>query len=200
MDDSLYLAYVEPDSFLRPRSRPPHPSEVPAVARDPPAEVLRLALLWDQKGLLRLFPSGPSPERPHEGVKVFNALKSSTTDRMIADRRGRNYYGAAIAGPSKFLPCGPVLTSLSVDPLRERLSLNLTDRKDFYHQMGVSRQRARRNILVPLLAAFDLAKTAAFSDLCAQLSGKKHREMQGDHLGSPAPWGVSAILKARLSA
>ena len=110
--DSLYLAYVEPDSLLRPRAQSPHPSEVPAQGRDPPAEVLRLALLWDTKGLLRLFPSGPSPDRPHEGGKVFNALKSAATDRMIADRRGRNYYEASIAGPSKYLPCGPALTSL----------------------------------------------------------------------------------------
>ena len=111
--------------------------------------MLRLALLWDQKGLLRLFLSGPASDRPHEGVKVFNALQSATTDRMIADRRGRNHYEAAIAAPSKFLPCGPVLTSLYVDPAAERLSLNLTDRKDFYRQMGVTEERARRNILVP---------------------------------------------------
>ena len=183
MDDSLYLAYVEPDSLLRPRARPPLPSEVPALGRDPPSEVLQLARLWDAKGLLRLFPTGPAPDRPHEGVKVFNALKSSSTDRMIADRRGRNYYEAAIAGPSKHLPCGPVLTSLCINPLLERLSLNLTDRKDFYHQMGVSEQRARRNILVPSLPAFELAKTSAFASFCQSSTASNAREVAGDSLG-----------------
>ena len=76
MDDELYLAYVEPDCLLRPRAREPLPCEVPAVGRDPPSEVLRLALLWDSKNLLRLFASGPDASRPHEGVKVFNALKN----------------------------------------------------------------------------------------------------------------------------
>ena len=184
MDDSLYLAYVEPDSLLRPRARPPLPSEVPALGRDPPLEVLQLALLWDTKGLLRLFPSGPSADRPHEGVKVFNSLKNASTDRMIADRRGRNYYEAAIAGPSKHLPCGPVLTSLYVNPAYSRLSLNLTDRKDFYHQMGVTMQRARRNILVPALPAFELAKTAAFAALTSPPDRGTRREQVGDHLGA----------------
>ena len=108
---------------------------------------------------------------------------SSFSDRMIADRRGRNYYEAAIAGPSKHLPCGPVLTSLYINPLLERLSLNLTDRKDFYHQMGVSEQRARRNILVPSLPAFELAKTSAFASFCQSSTASNAREVAGDSLG-----------------
>ena len=137
--------------------------------------MLQLALLWDTKGLLRLFPAGPSACRPHEGVKVFNSLKNASTDRMIADGRGR--YEAAIAG----------LTSLCVNPACSRLSLNLTDRKDFYRQMGVSLQRARRNILVPAFPAFELAKTAAFEALSVSPFKAHPRELAGNHLGGPGP-------------
>ena len=52
MDDELYLAYVEPDSFLRLRAREPRPSEVPAIGRDPPSELKRRALLAE--ALLKL--------------------------------------------------------------------------------------------------------------------------------------------------
>ena len=95
---------------------------------------------------------------------MFNALKNLSTDRMIADRR---------QVPSVW----PVLTSLCISPSCERLSLNATVRKDFYH---VTEQRARRNILVPSLPAFELAKTSAFA-------GPQHRESEGDHLGLAEP-------------
>ena len=106
---------------------------------------------------------------------------------MIADRRGRNFYEAAIEGPSRLLPCGPVLTSMCISPSCERLSLNATDRKDFYHQMGVTEQRARRNILVPSLPAFELAKTSAFAALCSASAGPQHRKSARDHLGLVEP-------------
>ena len=51
------------------------------------AEVVKLAKLWDQNGLLRLHTS----HRPKGSlVKVFNCYKNAGQDRQIGDHRGQN--------------------------------------------------------------------------------------------------------------
>ena len=70
-------------------------------------------------------------------MRLFNALKSATTDRLY------------------------------VDPSRQRFSVNVTDRKDFYHQSAVPARRAQKNILVPPLPVATMAGTQALMDFRA---------------------------------
>ena len=192
LDSSLYLAFREPQSLLLP-SIPPVAGEVPKLHLENPSEVLSVARLWDVNNLLVLSPQGPPPERPFEGVRIFNSLKSASTDRQIGDRRGRNMCEGTIPGPSRFLPSGVMFSCLHIDPFKERLSLNAADRKDFYHQLRVPLRRALTNVLVPPLEASLLKDTKAFHDLTVRSQGKKlwpngvfacfGAVLQGDALG-----------------
>ncbi|CAE7219683.1 unnamed protein product [Symbiodinium microadriaticum] len=197
LDDLFYLPFREPQSILLPEVPPPGPGEVPDLTREDPASVLGLCQLWDSKSLLRLSKSGPAG--PHQGVRIFSAVKSAVTDRQIGDRRGRNRCEGVLAGPSGPLPSGPLLGGLCIDPRRHTLSIAITDRRDFYHQLAVPPRRALRNVLVPCLEATRLQSLKAFSQLAlledtpsgiGQADGRQHKlypafaaVLQGDALG-----------------
>ena len=202
LDDSLYLSYREPQSLLRACIPPPPRGEVPDLTREDPRQVLALARLWDSKSLLRLSLTGPPQERPWEAVRVFNAAKNASTDRQIGDRRGRNHCEGTIPGPSRFLPQGPMLGALHLQPDSQRFSINVTDRRDYYHQLRASASRAQCNILVPPLKAAELKDLQAFKQLCAFDSPKAAREDVGDFLLDTArrPPKVSVIKDASLYA
>ena len=131
--------------------------------------------------------------RPYEGVRLFNAAKSSTTDRQIADRRGRNWVEGTIAGPSRELPTGVALSCLCLRPAEQTLSICVTDRKDYYHQLMVPPRRSLRNVLVPPVATSKLRDTQAFRDLVSSGARLEHLPeslylgfkavLQGDALG-----------------
>ncbi|CAE7291740.1 unnamed protein product, partial [Symbiodinium sp. CCMP2456] len=161
LEDSLYLAFREPQSLLLSHIVPPGPGDVPLPCTDE-ERTFQLCKIWDAQGLLRLASSGPPEDRPYEAVKIFNAAKDSTTDRQIADRRGRNWCEGRIRGPSCMLPSGSSLVCWHIRPHLETASINATDRKDFYHQLAVPRQRALRSVLLPPLPVSKLRDTRAF--------------------------------------
>ena len=165
LEDSLYLAFREPQSLLLPQVPVPSSGDIPSPCLTPAAELEKVARLWDRNGLLVLCTDGPPRERPYEGIKLFNAAKSATTDRQIADRRGRNWVEGTIAGPSRELPTGVALSCLCVRPAEQTLSICVTDRKDYYHQLMVPPRRSLRNVLVPPVATTKLRDTQAFRDL-----------------------------------
>lgn len=68
---------------------------------------------------------------------------------MIGDRRARNYVEGRLAAVSAGLPSAQSFMDLEVDVPLQRLSICCSDRKDFYHQIQVSPQRAASNGLWP---------------------------------------------------
>ncbi|CAE7249345.1 FUBP3, partial [Symbiodinium necroappetens] len=141
LHDALYLAFREPDSLLRPVIPKPSRAEVPASPEHDTGQLCKVAGLWDANDLLFLSPEGPPAERPYEAVRLFNCLKNSTTDRQIADRRGRNHVECIVPGPSREIPTGPSLQCLYADPARQSFRIWATDRKDWYHQLLVPPRR-----------------------------------------------------------
>ncbi len=116
---------------------------------DPLEQIVKLCHVWDERGLLLLHEHDVPGVFPEETVRIFNAYKSSSVDRQIGDRRGRNATEARVEGPSKNLPVGQDLVELYVDPRSQTLRLSVTDRKDFYHQIRCSYTRAISNTIGP---------------------------------------------------
>lgn len=182
LSDGLAMAYRYPDVLLV--DRLPSKSEYPSF-HDPASEVLRLAKLWDSRGLLFLHRVDLESSVPHEAVRVFNAYKDGLCDRQIGDRRGRNSVEARVTGPSSSLPAGSDLADLVVKVGHERLSVNITDRSDFYHQFWCSDNRKMSNSVFPSLPLAELQSCAAFEKL-----GRKHRK-KSDRLSSGDALGFS---------
>ena len=100
-------------------------------------------------------------------ARAFNCYKGPDKDRQVIDRRGRNWAEARLCGPSLFIPVGPMLGMLEVDPLRQTVLCSATDRKDFYHQLAASRSKAASNALGPALPLSMVDATSAFANLVA---------------------------------
>ena len=115
-------------------------------------------------------------------MRIFGAMKDERHDRQIGDRRGMNYKEDRVIGPSSTLPNGSDLADLYVD-LGESA---VCDRKDFYHQIMVSRRRAISNSVGPGVPASLLADTKAFSSFFLQQASQKKRRrnrlLAGDQL------------------
>ncbi|CAE7419264.1 unnamed protein product [Symbiodinium sp. CCMP2592] len=158
----LYLPYVEPEVYRFSGSGAP----CATFASEDKAEVFRLCKLWDASGLLGLTP-GPLPERLC--ARVFGAYKGPGQQRQIGDRRGQNSLECQLVGPSRFLPVGPLLCRVHV-PSGSCLVGSVTDRRDFYTQASVSKERALTNAVGPALPLDWFAGTSAFDDLLADPS------------------------------
>eukprot|EP00435_Cladocopium_sp_Y103_P022712 s4606_g5.t1 len=164
LDDDLCMAYRFPDLLqydLTGRDLSPF-----HLRRDSADEVFKLAKLWDAKGLLFLHRTDLEKEAPHELTRVFNCLKDSSCDRQIGDRRGRNFTEGRLQAASKTLPNGPDFLELVVQPKKQRLSISVTDRRDFYHQFWCTDARAASNSVGPslpisLLGDLDAARVLA---------------------------------------
>ena len=155
LDDVLWLPFLEP-AVLQ------HHGAVtwdgPDFSKEDREENLKLAKLWDSKGLLALF------AEPHSSglcSRVFNAHKSDEVDRQIGDRRWLNGSELHPQGPSAFLPAGTTITSICC-PTFCKLVGSASDRKDF--QAKVSRARASTN---QLAFSFDPAEFQGSSALHA---------------------------------
>ena len=188
LNGPLWLPFQEP-AILQHRG-PLDPTAVPSFEHEDRAENLRLALLWDRQGLLRLFEGSPPPA---SRCRVFNAFKDATRDRQIGDRRLVNGAEMHHQGPSAWLPGGTSFLALEVPKHSHRVVAFISDRKDYYHQAQVTQGRAHSNCLPfaytgaelaavgigecpfqsprPILAP-DRLYTPAFGSL-----------FQGDHLG-----------------
>ena len=156
--------------------------DIPNFAAEKKDENSKLARLWDTRGFLALF---PEPCRPGFFSRVFNAFKNDEVDRQIGDRRLVNQAEFHLDGPSRFLPQGSHLTLLKVPRFSHVIRGSVTDRRDFYHQAQVTRERARSNMLPFQYAQDDFEGSNALQCWRDQLGAKKtrkSREAQGDHL------------------
>ncbi|CAE7829539.1 unnamed protein product, partial [Symbiodinium necroappetens] len=165
----LYLPYVEPDCFRFPGTGGP----CATFQGESKAELFKMVLLWDARGLLGLT-AGPLPDRLL--TRVFGAYKAPGKQRQIGDRRGQNSWESRLVGPSKWLPTGPLLCRIHV-PLGCCLVGSVTDRRDFYTQASISPQRASTNIVGPALPLEWFAGTAAEA---------RFRQRPKDHCTDPA--------------
>ena len=163
LPDELYMALAEPSSLAH-KVLPPD-SFVPVWTRESVRETTALAHLWDDLGLLRLSPADVSSADSFRLARAFNCYKSTDKDRMIIDRRGQNWAEARLAGPSLFIPVGPMIGMLEVNPKTQTVHCAATDRKDFYHQIGVPDSKCLTNALGPALPAEAVRHTSAFRRL-----------------------------------
>ena len=92
-------------------------------------------------------------------MRFFNCYKSKEVDRVIGDRRSRNYVEGRLTLASPGLPAAQCLLDLEIDIGTQRFSLCCTDRKDFYHQFQVSAERAATHACFKL-ATFEKIKDA----------------------------------------
>ena len=188
LEDELWLPYREP-KILR-HGLPLDGCDLPDFSLEDKNENYRLALLWSTKGLLSLFEEPPQGPLFNRG---FNCFKSSSCDRQIGDWRQPNAADRGIAGPSQFLPIGHMMTSL-LCPRGCVLFGIVTDRKDFYHQAQITREKAHGNCL-PFSYPAELFKgTAALrklEEVVALRSKRRSRTEIGDQYGKRrTPSGV----------
>eukprot|EP00438_Fugacium_kawagutii_P001298 Skav226282 [mRNA] locus=scaffold3301:83585:106858:+ [translate_table: standard] len=173
LEDDLWLPYQEPKVL----SLDQRPAVGPSFRRESYDENLKLAKIWDAKGLLAVF-----DEAPRFRCRVFGAHKSSLVDRQIGDRRWCNQHEYHLQGPSAWLPSGNAICALHC-PKGFLLRGCISDRKDFYHQCQASRARAFTNCLPFRFPKSDLEDTKAFADFRAELGRPTSRSEQGDRLG-----------------
>ena len=176
----LWLPFQEP-SFLW-HGLDVGEADVPNLLAEDRHECLRLAQLWDARGILHL---AEKPRKPGLFSRVFNAFKSSTVDRQIGDRRLPNIHELRIDGPSKFLPQGQQLTMLRVKRFTHGLRGSMTDRRDFYHQAEITEERAETNMLPFSYPGDELKGLCAFEAfrLRCEKGVSRKRESVGDQLG-----------------
>ena len=98
-------------------------------------------------------------------------------------------------GPSSNLPAGQDLCDLSVNLATDRVYVSISDRRDFYHQLWVTRARAIANTVGPGLPADLVKKTSAYQQFLLQESQRLVDQdasllwacfdsiLQGDHAG-----------------
>ena len=184
LSDQLVLPYREPDVLKV--DRVPSAWEYPRL-RDGPDKILALAKLWDANSLLMLHQEGTAmPD--YEKVRIFNAYKNNEQDRQIGDRRGRNSVEAVVKGPASLLPAGSDLCDAAVDVRGSRVSITISDRRDYYHQIWSSRRRAVSNTLGPGIPLSWLHDTKAYSVFMLEQARRKKydRLRDGDLLHAHA--------------
>ena len=175
LDGILWLPYQEPLVLE-------HHQDVvwsgPDLKGESKEENLQLLRLWDSQGLLALF------NEPHPSgfeCRVFNAHKNESTDRQIGDRRWFNGSEYHPQGPSRDLPGGASMTSLHC-PVGCTLVGCVSDRKDFYHQAAVTRQRAFSNLMPFEYDPKLFSGSQALQELLDVLKEPTSREVHGDRL------------------
>ncbi len=148
------------------------------IIRDTPETVGQLAKLWGCNGLLLLHDDGV----PSNGLtRIFNSYKGPQVDRQIGDRRGLNSLECKVPGPSSSLPSGVDVSELYADPRYETLAISITDRRDFYHQIAVTRSKALGNTVGPPVPIHLISSTNAYKDFVAKGRRRKYRrEIDGD--------------------
>eukprot|EP00438_Fugacium_kawagutii_P005252 Skav228634 [mRNA] locus=scaffold204:32195:36586:+ [translate_table: standard] len=181
LGDELVMVYRDP----RVLEFDARPSDCPVI-RDTPEEILALAKVWDRNSLLVAHFDPRGEERPGELVRVFNTYKGPHGDRQIGDRRGRNSVELKVRGPSRWLPAGPDLQDLHANPKTQKLAISITDRKDYYHQIKVTKAKALANTVGPGLPVEWLEGTSVWPELLTQMKRVKYdRRIHGDLLGKP---------------
>ena len=103
---------------------------------------------WPSYELLYLH-SHPSVLSRGAGAYIIWVFQRISRDRQIGDKRGRNYAEDKVLGPSRHLPAASDLCDLRIGLKEEKITVSITDRKDFYHQIKVSESKAVTNTLGP---------------------------------------------------
>ena len=187
MPPELQMNYLEPQ--ILELDEPVFSRGKPNLDNEKAYEVMKLFRKWDQLGLLAIHPASQVQAGPENKVKIFNAFKSEEWDRQIGDRRLQNAHKGRIPGPSRDLPCGPLLTRLFVPP-SHGLRVCVTDRSDFYHQMGVTLERSRSNLVWPAFRLEEFQGLAAYQDYFDRAAQKRKpidRNVHGDFLNGVRP-------------
>ena len=177
LDDDICMAYREPRSILH-----GIPGSAAVQIRDTPETLASLAHVWDEKGLLLVH-----DEMVHQDsfVRIFGAFKDASVHRQIGDRRGQNHRECKLSGPSHDFPSGCDLCELAVDPVTQNVSISISDRKDYYHQLKATRAKAIANTIGPAVPSEMLQDTKAFSHFLIRKSRKRRdRWKYGDGLFS----------------
>ena len=184
LPDDLVMAYREPLTIRT--ERIPEMWEYPRC-NDPPSEIRALATLWDNQDLLYIHSDTTTVARPFEKVRIFNAYKSASADRQIGDRRGRNSIEQKVIGPSSTLPYGALLADMVVCPRSQTLRTSVSDRRDFYHQIGCTAAKSRCNT-IGSLPTDELKDFKAYETFLLASSLKRYnRARDGDRLGWSRP-------------
>ena len=189
LDPEFYLAFQEPQSIEL--STPVFERGLPNFGVDSADTVKQLFLKWDELDLLMLHPKSSITTGESGRVKIFNAFKSQQHDRQIGDRRERNGWEGRFKGPSSALPNGPLIGRLAIPP-GFGVKLCVTDRSDYYHQIGVSAERSRTNIVWPPMKLSDLVETKAYQRYLQRASKQNHNKVKdrtvfGDNLADHRP-------------
>lgn len=175
--DLFYMPFLEPRFSQFEVEVPDH--LCPDVSKEDPAEIEKLAKVWDARDLLNLVPSELCPQSRKYFTRVFNNYKSPEADRQIGDRRGQNWReGRILGGPSNQLPAGSTLLQIMPERYKQGLKGYATDRRDFYHQFGVSWERSCTNVAYPLLPLGNFAGLKA-CDACLESFPKKKGRKTG---------------------
>ena len=183
LSDNLCMAYREPRSLLHGSPTDPGPH-----IRDSPESLAELATEWDRLGLLYLH---TFPVHQNSFVRIFGAYKDRTTHRQIGDRRGQNQRECRLQGPSKDLPAGPDMCELFCNPEQQYVSISISDRRDFYHQLKATEAKAIGNTIGPGVPASLLTDTRAYAQyLMRQASKRRDREKLGDGLFADESQGM----------
>ena len=177
LEGVLWLPFVEP-AILR------HHQDVsgcpmPSFAGERRSDYLKLAGRWDALGLLRLH----EDDGEVGYCKIFNTWKNKEQDRQIGDRRAVNAQECSISGPSSRLPSGPTLLNLHC--LRgECIRGSVTDRRDFYHQVYVTRSRSATNMVPFSFTREELGGLSALEQFDESVQvGAFDRMIHGDRYG-----------------
>ena len=191
----LWLPFQEPAFLCHGLAVPP--DGVPNFSAEDPVECLKLAKLWDVRGLLHLE---ASPLHENYFSRVFNAFKDAERDRQIGDRRLPNMCEYHVNGPSKFLPQGRQLTMLRIPRFTHGIRGSITDRRDFYHQACVTPERSRTNMLPFSYDVESFVGSSAHDCLVESCRARKssHRDVIGDRLGKPIGKRSSCALPTRV--
>ena len=175
LQPNLILPFLEPKVLRFQAEEPlaPHPTH----CTDHPEELLSLYRKWDQNGLLGFTDSYVDE---WQKVRVFNCRKSDQVDRQIGDRRSLNLIERSLPGPSADLPIGSLLCNIVLGT-KSVLCAAITDRRDFYHQIMITPQRAESNA-VGFRLPLNVARSFKNASAALKQSGRFGREAVGDGL------------------
>ena len=183
LPDNLVMPFLEPaviaNGKIAPEGSYPRMTETEK-------ELAALAKVWDRQGLLYVHNFDIPGFFPEEQVRIFGCFKNSCRDRQIGDKRGRNYAEDKVLGPSKHLPAAADLCDLRLNLQQEKVTLSITDRRDFYHQIRISEEKALTNSLGPGLDPSLLIGTDAMNLFLMKQANKRRRDDRlryGDQLG-----------------
>lgn len=148
--------YEDPDVILKPPEELPPPIHVKGTATR--SELLKVFSLWDNLG--RLYVCKSSQVSVEDRCELFAVAKDSDKDRQILHRKRRNLREFHVAGASRDLPHGVLLTQL---PLEDRFVCvcSVDDVKDFYHAYSASEARARSSPVGPVFRWGEVAHLQA---------------------------------------